>query len=67
MPSGSLRSGQSAKNNTPNMAIGCTVSQCQYHCNQQDYCSLQNISVGTHEQNPKVCECVDCESFKVSM
>lgn len=48
---------------TPNRSIECSVSQCEYHCQNQNYCSLDSISVGTHEQNPTVVECTDCESF----
>lgn len=47
-----------------NKSIKCTVEQCEHHCNSQNYCSLPNVSIGTHESNPTVCQCVDCESFK---
>ena len=47
-----------------NMSIGCTVTSCEYHCDCGDYCSLDNIQVGTHEPNPSVPECTDCQSFK---
>lgn len=46
-----------------NNSIKCTVQQCKYHCGEQQYCSLDSITVGTHEANPEVCECVDCKSF----
>ena len=46
-----------------NSSIKCTVSQCQYHCNEENYCSLDCITVGTHETNPTMCQCTDCESF----
>lgn len=46
-----------------NNSIKCTVQQCKYHCGEQQYCSLDCITVGTHEANPEVCECVDCKSF----
>lgn len=49
----------------PNKSIGCTVQQCEHHCDSQDYCTLEKITVGTHEANPTVVECTDCESFKV--
>ena len=48
-----------------NKAIECTVTQCQYHCGTNNYCSLDKIKVGTHEPNPTVIECTDCTSFKV--
>lgn len=46
-----------------NQSIGCTVEQCAYHCESKDYCSLDKIMVGTHEQNPTRNQCIDCESF----
>jgi len=47
-----------------NRSIGCTVTQCKYHCGDVNYCSLEKINVGTHEQNPTEVKCTDCESFK---
>ena len=47
-----------------NPCIECTVSQCAYHCSGQNYCTLDKILVGTHEENPTVCQCTDCKSFK---
>jgi hypothetical protein len=29
----------------------------------EDYCSLDCIKVGTHEANPTVPECTECDSF----
>lgn len=49
--------------NVPNKAIRCTIKQCGNHCSTEDYCSLDSILVGTHEANPTVVECTDCESF----
>ena len=43
-----------------NQSIACTVQQCRYHCENQNYCSLEKIQVGTHEAHP-----TDCQSFKV--
>jgi hypothetical protein len=48
-----------------NQSIGCSVQQCKYHDQTQNYCSLDKIMVGTHEQNPTGKECTDCESFEV--
>ncbi|MCR5635871.1 MAG: DUF1540 domain-containing protein [Clostridiales bacterium] len=50
-------------NCTANECIRCTVDQCKYHCDQQNYCSLSSVKIGTHESNPTVVQCVDCESF----
>lgn len=47
----------------PNQSIHCTVKSCAHHNKTSDYCVLDKINVGTHEADPTVCECVDCESF----
>lgn len=47
-----------------NKAIACTVSQCTHHCEGENYCSLSQIQVGTHECNPTVEQCTDCLSFQ---
>lgn len=46
-----------------NMSIGCTVSQCKNHAKNKNYCTLDKVQIGTHESNPTVVECTDCESF----
>lgn len=46
-----------------NPSIHCKVKQCQNHCGCEDYCALDKINVNTHEKDPTVCQCVDCESF----
>ena len=51
------------ENKTKNSSIKCSVSQCKYNMVTEDYCSLNCISVGTHEANPTVPECTDCNSF----
>lgn len=53
--------------NNANTAIKCTVSQCQHHCQNEDYCSLKCITVGTHEANPTMDECTDCQSFSLKV
>ena len=35
-----------------------------HHCENQDYCSLEQIHVGTHECHPAVDQCTDCKSFR---
>lgn len=47
-----------------NHSIKCTVTQCKNHCNDEQYCALDCICVGTHEADPTVCQCTDCESFE---
>ena len=49
-------------NENANKSIECTVTQCKNHCDHADYCSLSSIKVGTHEANPTVTECTDCQS-----
>ena len=49
--------------NKPNKSIECTVDQCQHHCGDENYCSLEKIIVQTHEVNPTKVECTDCGSF----
>lgn len=48
-----------------NKAIECTVQQCAHHCASQDFCSLEQIKVGTHELNPTMDQCTDCQSFRL--
>jgi hypothetical protein len=47
-----------------NKSIKCTVGECRHHASTADYCSLDCITVGTHECNPKQDQCTDCLSFK---
>ena len=46
-----------------NKCIACTVTSCKHHCDAQDYCSLSKIQVSTHECNPTMDQCTDCQSF----
>lgn len=46
-----------------NQSIKCSVQQCKYNNTNESYCTLNEIKVGTHEKNPSVPECTDCESF----
>ncbi|MBE6927157.1 MAG: DUF1540 domain-containing protein [Ruminococcaceae bacterium] len=46
-----------------NRCIECTVSQCKYHCDTENYCTLEKIMVGTHEADPTAKQCTDCMSF----
>ena len=52
----------SGKNANP--CIRCSVVKCRHHCGDVDYCALNEIKVGTHEENPTVVQCTDCESFE---
>ena len=51
-------------NRNANKCIECTVQQCAYHCDSENYCSLDRILVGTHEMNPTQDQCTDCKSFR---
>ncbi|MEG0307213.1 MAG: DUF1540 domain-containing protein [Clostridium sp.] len=46
-----------------NQSIKCTITNCKNHCCSDDYCTLNQIQVGTHEADPKMVECTDCKSF----
>lgn len=53
-----------SSNYDANKSIGCSVTSCAFHCSNQDFCSLDRIQVGTHEQNPTMDQCTDCQSFE---
>lgn len=46
-----------------NNNIKCSVTQCKYNMVTENYCGLDCICVGTHEANPTVPECTNCDSF----
>lgn len=46
-----------------NDCIACTVNNCKFHAQNENYCTLDKIVVGTHESNPTQVECTDCNSF----
>lgn len=52
-------------NKNYNSSIKCSVEQCRNHCDTENYCSLNEVKIGTHEQNPTMKQCVDCESFEL--
>ncbi len=52
-----------SENKKTNSHIECTVTQCANHSCDGNYCSLEKIRVGTHESNPTMIQCTDCESF----
>ena len=43
--------------------FGKDVYKRQNHCKNDSYCGLDCICVGTHEANPTVDQCTDCQSF----
>ncbi len=50
--------------NAGNQTIKCTVQQCVHHDCCAEYCTLDSITIGTHEANPTVDQCTDCKSFQ---
>ena len=48
-----------------NSSIQCTVSQCKHNAVSEHYCTLDAIRVGSHEKNPTMVECTDCQSFEI--
>lgn len=46
-----------------NSNIKCSVTQCKHNMVTENYCGLDCICVGTHESNPTVPECTNCDSF----
>lgn len=48
-----------------NKCIACSVSNCKNHCNSSDYCALECVRIGTHEANPTMDQCTDCQSFQM--
>ncbi len=47
-----------------NQTIRCTVNQCKHHEKAQNLCTLDTITISTHEANPKQEQCTDCMSFE---
>ena len=48
-----------------NRSIQCSVSNCAYHNNPNNCCSLDSIKVGCTNSNPTKCEGTECVSFKL--
>lgn len=49
-----------------NSSIGCIVSECKFHCKDDDYCTLGKIEVVKHTPTAVSVESTDCGSFKKS-
>ena len=47
-----------------NQTIRCTVDQCKFHEKTENLCSLDAITVGTHEANPSMEQCTACLPFE---
>ncbi len=50
--------------NRKNPNIRCTVGQCRHNLCTENFCTLDQVRIGTHEAEPSVPECVDCISFE---
>ena len=53
-----------SKNIGKNRSIQCNVTSCQNHCGRESFCSLDKVVIGTHETDPAMNQCTDCQSFK---
>ena len=51
-------------NEQKNPNIHCTVDQCRHNLCTEPFCTLDTVHIGTHETEPNVKECVDCNSFE---
>lgn len=51
-------------NEQKNPNIHCTVGQCRHNLCTEPFCTLDTVHIGTHETEPSVKECVDCNSFE---
>lgn len=51
-------------NQKKNPSIHCSVEQCRHNMCSEQYCTLDMVNIGTHESDPSVKECVDCDSFE---
>ncbi|MHC1683598.1 MAG: DUF1540 domain-containing protein [Clostridiaceae bacterium] len=60
----SFNNQSSSNKNQINDSIGCIVTECEYHANSKNYCTLNHIDVVKHEPSAKTVECTDCGSFK---
>ena len=47
-----------------NHSIGCTVTDCKYHCKSAEYCSLNKIDVGANDCHPVQPDGTCCQTFE---
>lgn len=50
--------------NNTNTNIGCTVMDCKFHAESQQYCTLNKIQVVNHTNPATTKESTDCDSFE---
>ena len=51
--------------NKENKSIGCTVTDCKYHCKSAEYCTLDKIQVGECGCHPTESDETCCRSFEM--
>ena len=44
--------------------IECSVTECENHCKDDDFCTLAKIKVTKHEPVASNIRCTDCSSFQ---
>lgn len=49
-----------------NSSIGCNVTECRFHCKEDNFCTLNKIDVIKHSRAADTVEQTDCGSFKKS-
>ena len=47
----------------PNYSVKCSIENCAHHCDAENYCSLECVTIGAHETDPTMEQCTDCKSF----
>lgn len=47
-----------------NESIHCNVRECKYHCESEDYCTLQEVNIIKHGSMSNTIEATDCGSFE---
>ncbi|MBD7913210.1 MULTISPECIES: DUF1540 domain-containing protein [Clostridium] len=47
-----------------NSSIKCSVEECKYN-NHQEYCTLDQVKIGSNESSVTSVRETDCESFEV--
>jgi len=46
-----------------NKSIECSVTNCENHCSNDNFCALKKITVGAHGRDPDKMASTDCRSF----
>ena len=50
-------------NTKHNSSISCTVTECSNHCKEDNYCTLERISIIKNSTTADCPECTDCSNF----